>query len=72
MAVRSDQYRPVRVDAISVVPVAIGIAEVAVPANRKGDEWRPGRAEPLRGPSPWVAVAVGQQHIKGVSIAQKN
>jgi hypothetical protein len=26
----------------------------------------------LRGTSPWVAVAAGQQHIKGVSIAQKN
>jgi hypothetical protein len=70
--VRSDQDRPIRADAISVVPVAVGVAEVAVLANRKGDEWRPGRAEPLRGPSPWVAVAAGQQHIKGVSIAQKN
>src|SRR6266851_9312375 len=62
MAVRSDQDHPIRVDAISVVPVAVGVAEVAVLANRKGDEWRPGRAEPMRGPSPYVAVAAGQQH----------
>src|SRR5450631_895529 len=62
MAVRPNQYRAIRVNAISVVPVAVGIAEVTVLANRKGDEWRPRRAYPLRGPSPRVAVAAGQQH----------
>src|SRR5258706_11037146 len=62
MAVRSNQYRAIRVDAISVVPVAVGVAEVAVLANSKGDEWRPRRADPLRGPSPCVAVAARQQH----------
>jgi hypothetical protein len=38
MAVRSDQDRPIRADAISVVSVAIGIAELAVKAMSGGQD----------------------------------
>src|ERR1700687_4404069 len=62
MAVRPDPYRASGADSVSSVPVAVGVAEIPVLSNSKDQEWRPGRADPLRGPSPCVAVGAGQQH----------
>src|SRR5260370_10511112 len=62
MTVRSNQYRAICVDAVGFVPVAVGVAVIPVLSDRKDKEWRPRRVDPLRGPSPCVAVGTGQQH----------
>src|SRR5882724_8139006 len=62
MAIWPDQHRAIGVDAVSIMPVAIEIAEVAVTADRVADERRPRRADRLRGLPPCVAVAAGEQH----------
>src|SRR5947209_4916980 len=41
VAVRSNQYRAIGVDAVNFVPGAAGVAEIAVLAHAKNMEWRP-------------------------------
>jgi hypothetical protein len=48
MAVRSNQYRAICVDAVGFVPVAVGVAEIPVLSDSKDKEWRPQRADRLR------------------------
>src|SRR5450759_2410359 len=62
MTVRSNQYRAVCIDAVSFVPDVVGVAEIPVLSDSKDKEWRPRRADRLRGPPPCVAVGAGQQH----------
>src|SRR5271165_6446678 len=62
MTVRSNQYRAICVDAVSFVPVAVGVAEIPVFSDRKDQEWWPRRADRLRSPPPCLAAGAGQQH----------
>src|SRR5450759_2124335 len=59
---RSNQYRAVCIDAVSFVPDVVGVAQIPVLSDSKDKEWRPRRADRLRGPPPCVAVGAGQQH----------
>lgn len=65
MAVRPDQHRPTGVDAVSLVPVAVGVAQIPALADGIGHERQPWNVDPLRRPPPCVASAAGQQHKAG-------
>src|SRR6266478_6483222 len=59
MAVRPDQHRTIGVDPVGIVPVAAGVAEISVMADREGGQWRPRWSDLVRGLTPRVAVAAG-------------
>ena len=62
MAVGANQHRTIGIDAVSRLPVAVGIAEIASLADGVGHERRPRDFDFLRRPPPRIAFAAGQQH----------